>query len=130
MKLYKNQSLLLVFFLSAAVAGISRFDEIAEAFRSGDAEKVSVFFSERIEIHTGQASDGLLSKEVAESHLNRFFKSNPVKSFEWQHRGPSGATSFAIGKMVSTGGQTFRVNVYLKTEKGQSLISELRIEKN
>ena len=61
-------------------------DDVVTAMRSGDANQLSRYFDNRIDISLPGKSDNY-SKSQGEMILKDFFTSNKVKSFQIKHRG-------------------------------------------
>lgn len=103
-------------------------DNVATAIRSGNSKELAKYFDSNIEI-TILDRESNYSKTQAEMVLKDFFSKNAVQSFDLIHRGTSGeGSAYGIGKLKSTN-QTFRVYFFVKQKGSQSLIQEMRFEK-
>lgn len=98
---------------------------IVSALTKGDAEKLSTFFANSIELVVDN-NDDVYSKAQATSILNDFFNKNKVISFQVLHNGTKDSASFLIGLLRTSNNQEFRV--YVLTRGEQSQIQQLRIE--
>lgn len=107
----------------------SNLEQITQAISSGNANALGSYFDRNVEIAVLDEED-IYSKAEAIKVVQRFFNENQPKSFSQVHKGTSkGSDSqYCIGNM-STGGGTFRVYVYMKTNGGDYLIQELRFDK-
>lgn len=102
--------------------------QIFQAIGDGDAEKLSQFFSENVEVALLDNED-LYSKTEAGKLVSEFFTDYPVKNFSEVHRGNSrdNVSQYCIGNLVTDEG-TFRVYIYISSEAGESVIQELRFD--
>ena len=125
----KKMMLVLLFMLPVAVFAQSNvLDNIAGAIRGGNSREVSKYFDTNVEI-TILDRESTYSSVQAEMVLRDFFAKNTVQSFDLIHRGTSGEGSvYGIGKLKATN-QTFRVYFFVKQKGAQSLIQEMRFEK-
>ena len=102
-------------------------EDVAAAFRSGEAKKVSRYMGEQVDIVIGEKEE-VYSRSQAELILKDFFTKNPPKSFNVVHNGVSkNGSKFAIGKLV-TGKGSFKVTWFIKKENNVFYIHQLRIE--
>ncbi|MBZ4188342.1 DUF4783 domain-containing protein [Niabella beijingensis] len=67
------------------------------------------------------------NKSQAEQALKDFFGKNTVKGFELKHKGSSPTGNYAIGTLQTAGG-SYRVNIFMRKEKGGEVIKELRFQ--
>ena len=102
--------------------------ELSLAFKTGNVEKIAEYLNSTVELVILENED-FYSKNVAESILSDFFKSNPVRDFVIKHQGGKNNSNFAIGNLKSSTG-SFRVYFLLKKVDSRSLIHQLRIEKD
>lgn len=103
------------------------FNEIVNAFKSGNASEVAKYFDNTVEI-TIYSKSNSYSKKQAESVLQDFFSSNNVKKFEVIHKSESAGSQYCIGNLTTTNG-LFRVTIYMKQKGDKLLVQELRFEK-
>lgn len=125
----KHAILFLLFILPAlAFSQSDILDNIAGAVRNGNSKEVSKYFDNNVEI-TILDRESTYSRVQAEMVLRDFFSKNAVQSFDLIHRGTSGeGSSYGIGKL-KTANQTFRTYYFVKQKGNQSLIQEMRFEK-
>lgn len=126
MKLFKPALGILLIVLLSALSANDIFNDIVKAMQGGKAELVGPYFSEKTYLEFPGESPATKSKEESTAMLQRFMTSNPVKSVQIQHRGPSGKKSFVIAIYQSTNGNSFRVTIFVDTE--QRRIQELKFE--
>jgi hypothetical protein len=102
---------------------------IAQAISAGDADALGRYFDQSVEIAV-QDEEDVYDKRQAIAIVKRFFTQNKPKSFSQVHQGTSKGndSKYCIGNLV-TDGATFRVYIYMKIEGGNSLIQELRFDK-
>lgn len=104
------------------------FDNISNAFRSGDARQLASFFGTTIDLTLLDRED-VYSKGQAEIMLKDFFARNPPKSFQLVHKGSSQeGTQYGIGELQTGNGKEFRVTFNLRITNGKQVLNELRIE--
>jgi len=111
---------------ASAQAGV--FEHVASVIRSGNAGQISNYFGNNVDL-TIQNTEEVYSKAQAEQILKDFFTKNPPRSFSIIHQGLSKENSkYAIGKYVTTGGNSYRTYIYIKSVRGADEIQELRFE--
>jgi hypothetical protein len=98
--------------------------QIAEAFKSGDAEKVAVFFNTQVELNFDDEKANY-SKNQAEVLLKEFLTKNKPTSFEYVHQGTAKeGRLYAIAK-YKTQKLSFNVYILLKQVSGSYKIDTL-----
>lgn len=119
------KNLMLLFLIIPCLAATSQnIDSISKALSRGDVEYLSTYFDESVEI-----DDDFYDKNEAKAEVKKFFSKNPPKSFKLIHKGSSkGKKSYFIG-YLNAGSSTYRVYVHMKLSGSQSLIQELRFDK-
>lgn len=119
------KNLMFLILLVPFFAATQSLDTISKALSRGDAESLSTYFDANVEI-----DDDFYDKDDAKEVVKKFFAKNPPKSFSLIHQGTSKGedSKYFIGNL-NAGGRTFRVYVYMKKSGGQSLIQELRFDK-
>ncbi len=132
MKTYRSTTLrkvitsIIILFISVNL--FSQFPEaITKATRLGNADELSKYFNNKIELVLPQKSE-VFSNAQAKLVLSDFFKDNPVNSFKIIHQGIRENSSFAIGKYIS-GNTAYRFYFLTKTKDNKTYIHQLRIEK-
>jgi hypothetical protein len=100
--------------------------DIAIAFKVGNADELSRYFNNTIELVILDKED-VYSKVQAKQIIDQFFSDHTPKSFEFVHQGGKEESQFAIGKLVTFNG-TFRIYLLIKLKNDKSFIHQLRIE--
>lgn len=104
------------------------FDNIAQAFRSGDAKGIARYFDNNIELRIADKGS-VYSHNQAELVLKEFFSNNTPRSFNLVHRGSSAKGAlYAIGTMETSKGN-YRTYILVKEVRGNQYIEELQFEK-
>lgn len=118
-----------LFFLLVSTIAIVSFvqkDEIVDALKAGDTEKLSKHFDQVIDISMPGKSKSY-SKDQAEMVLKDFFSMNKVRTFELQHSGSNPSSNFIIGKLTTANG-IFRTTVYMRQRVTKQLIQGIEFE--
>jgi hypothetical protein len=103
------------------------FVPISKYIRLGDAEKLSVWFADNLELDIlGSIND--CSKTQATQIMKNFFITYAPKSFTIIHKSGKAPMKYAIGNL-SAGGETFRITLFVKTQSSGNHIQQLRIER-
>ena len=104
-------------------------DAIKTALGAGDVDAILKFVGESVEISISD-KEQVYPKAKAGDALRSFFGQNKPKGFSQMHAGTSKESSdqYCIGSL-STGGANWRVYIYLKTGTSQTVIQELRFDK-
>jgi hypothetical protein len=102
----------------------STIDEVIGALRSGDADGLSRYFDENIQLTLPVKSDSY-SKAQAQVILKDFFGNNTVKGFELKHKGDSPGGHYCIGTLQTKSGN-FRAHVFMKDKGGKEVVKEIR----
>ncbi len=129
-KIFKKKKVLLLIGFLVIAFGVKAgsFDEVALAIESGNAKEVAKFFGKKVELTMNEEQD-VYSRTKAEIQLKNFFTQNDPKSFSIIHNGSSsGGDKYAIGNLKTNNG-TFRTYVLIKEKKDQTVIKQMRFEK-
>lgn len=115
-----------LFFTIRAFCGIDIFEDIGSSIRSGDANSISKFFGNSVDL-TIINQEEMYSKAQAEQMLKDFFSKNTPVSFAIIHKGVSKEGSkYAIGTLTTSQGTTYRTYFYIKQSGNNYYIQELR----
>ena len=101
--------------------------ELADAIRKGDANQMSAFFHQSLEM-TILESDYEASKNQATRIMENFFKKHPPSDFKVSFEGTKEQSKYAIGTLSTKDG-SFRINMFFLNKEGSRLIYYLSIEK-
>jgi hypothetical protein len=127
------KNLLFLLLLMPAIAfanqGNPSLEAISVALGAGDAEGLSKYFADNVEISI-QDKEQTYNKSKATEVIRTFFGSNQPKSFTQVHKGTSRENSdqYCIGNLVGTAGN-YRVYLYLKVTGSTVNIQEIRFDK-
>lgn len=106
---------------------VSDIDDIKTHLSSGDADKISAYFSTSVQMSLPD-SKGLYSKSQAKIVLQKFFTQNKAKSASIVHKGESGGGANYVIYNLDTENGSFRVQIFMKsTESGK--IHEIKIKR-
>ncbi|MEZ5070525.1 MAG: DUF4783 domain-containing protein [Bacteroidales bacterium] len=126
--MYRILSIFLLGSLCLAQAGAQTVpEELRLAIQTGNAEKMSVFFHESLEM-TILGNDHVASKHQAQRILESFFDKHPPLAFDISFEGVKEQSKYAIGTLT-TEQDTFRVNIFFINKGDERLIYYLTIEK-
>jgi hypothetical protein len=101
-------------------------DEVIGALRSGNANELSRYFDDNVEVTLPVKSDSY-SKAQAQLILKDFFANNDVRGFELKHKGDSPGGHYCIGTLQTKSGN-FRAHVFMKSKGDKDLVKELRFQ--
>ena len=103
---------------------------ISKAISDGDATTLSKYFDSMVEIAILDDED-MYSKSDAKSKVSSFFAKAKPKSYSQVHKGNSKGNNsqYCIGNLATTGGD-YRVYIYLKVKGANTVIQEMRFDKN
>lgn len=107
----------------------SQFDEVVSALSIGDAQTVSTYFDNTVELVLPEVDD-ILPKAAAKKKLEAFFEVNKANSFARVHGGSSTGEegAYIIGTLTT---ETGNFRVYMYGRGGASpIVQELRIEES
>jgi len=104
----------------------SSIDEVIGALRSGNANELSRYFDDNVEVTLPVKSDSY-SKAQAQLILKDFFANNDVRGFELKHKGDSPGGHYCIGTLQTKSGN-FRAHVFMKSKGDKELVKELRFQ--
>lgn len=112
---------------SAQGRGYEVFTPISKYLGQGDAEKLSAWFSDNLEI-TIFSSTSDYSRSQACQLLKSFFKSYTPRSFEIAHKAGRGNMKYVLGTLTA-GGEHFMVTIFVGYKGTSYKIQHLKIER-
>jgi len=124
MKALLTSLLGIVMITASAFTQPNTIDEVVVALRSGDADGMSKYFDENLELTLPVKSDSY-SKAQALVILKDFFGNNSVKGFELKHKGDSPGGHYCVGTLQTKSGN-FRATVFMKAKSGKEVINQIR----
>jgi hypothetical protein len=112
--------------LLSAFTLLSDIDNVVNAMKSGDAAQVATFFDDKVEITITEKTNSY-TKAQAQTVLQNFFSSNPVKGFDIIHKGGNDGSEFCIGTLQTAKG-AFRTTIFMKQKVGGEVLQEIKFE--
>lgn len=103
------------------------FVPIAKYLGQGDAEKLSAWFDDNLEI-TVMSTTNDSSKKQATQILKAFFDSHTPRSFEISHTASRSNSKYALG-FLNAGGEVFEVTIFVSNCGGAYKIQQLKIDR-
>ncbi len=115
--------------LTATAAGDSYdvFIPISKYLAKGDAESLSAWFADNLEISIMSSSYDS-SKNQAKQILKSFFSSHTPRSFEINHTASRSNSKYALG-YLNAGGELFEVSIFVSKAKDRYKIQQLKIDR-
>lgn len=103
------------------------FIPIAKYIRQGDAEKLSAWFGENLEVAVLSKSV-TCSKSQAKRIVAAFFETYKPRDFVITHRAGRSKMKYALGEL-SAGGQKYEVTIYIYLKEDGYRIQLFKVEK-
>ena len=113
--------------LSAQDTGYDVFNPIAKYLAMGDAEKLSAWFSDNLEVTIFSDSHDS-SRNQARQIVKSFFRSYTPRSFEITHKAGRSNMKYALGTL-NAGGEMFLVTIFVGYDDTAYRIQHLKIER-
>ena len=107
-------------------SGYDVFNPISKYLAQGDAEKLSAWFSDNLEITIFSDSNDS-SKNQARQILKSFFNLYTPRSFEITHKAGRSNMKYALGNL-NAGGEVFLVTIFVNYKENGYKIQHLKIE--
>lgn len=130
MKVLRILSILFLAFLPLLSRGQESYEAfvpIAKYLEMGDAEKLSAWFDENLEITVLEMTSDS-SRNQARQIMKRFFSTVHPSSFVIQHAASKSNMKYALG-LLSAGSATYTVTIFLNCNDQGCRIQQLKIEK-
>lgn len=112
---------------TAAADSYDVFVPIAKYLGKGDAEKLSVWFGDNLEI-TIMSTTNDSSKNQAKQILKVFFDNHTPRSFEIRHTASRSNSKYALG-FLNAGGEVFEVTIFVSDCGERYKIQQLKIDR-
>ena len=107
--------------------GYDVFNPISKYITQGDAEKLSAWFSDNLEVTIfSDSSDS--SRNQAREILKSFFKSYTPRSFNITHKAGRSNMKYALGTL-NAGGELFVVTIFVGYTDSAYKIQHIKIER-
>jgi len=120
-------AMLFSFSASAQEGGYDVFVPISKYMRNGDAEKLSAWFADNLEI-TILAATNESSRNQAKQIMKSFFSSYTPRSFEINHKAGRSNMKYALGSL-SAGGEMFMVTIFVSCKEEMYKIQQIKIDR-
>ena len=121
-------SALLGFSASAQDGSYDVFVPISKYMREGDAEKLSAWFADNLEITILSVTNDS-SKNQARQIMKSFFSSYTPRSFEINHQAGRSNMKYALGSL-NAGGERFVVTIFVSCKEGTYKIQQIKIDRS
>lgn len=112
---------------SAQDNGYDVFNPIAKYISTGEAEKLSAWFSDNLEV-TIFSNSNESSRNQAKQIMKSFFKSYTPRSFDINHKAGRANMKYALGTL-NAGGELFTVTIFVNYNESEYKIQHLKIER-
>lgn len=113
--------------VSAQEGGYDVFNPISKYIAKGDAEKLSAWFSDNLEVTIFSTSNDS-SRNQARQIMRTFFRSYTPRSFEITHKAGRANMKYALGTL-NAGGELFVVTIFVNYKDQEYRIQHLKIER-
>ncbi len=113
--------------VSAQDNGYDVFNPISKYMAMGDAEKLSAWFSDNLEV-TIFSDTNDSSRNQARQIVKSFFRSYTPRSFEITHKAGRSNMKYALGTL-NAGGEMFLVTIFVGYDNTAYKIQHLKIER-
>ncbi|MBQ8421330.1 MAG: DUF4783 domain-containing protein [Bacteroidales bacterium] len=113
--------------LSAQENEYDVFNPIAKYLGLGDADKLSAWFSDNLEVTIFTTSNDS-SRNQARQIMKTFFRSYTPRSFEITHKAGRPNMKYALGTL-NAGGEMFIVTIFVNYKDSDYRIQQLKIER-
>lgn len=107
-------------------SGYDVFNPISKYIGQGDADKLSAWFSDNLEITIFSDSNDS-SRNQARQIMRSFFNSYTPRSFEITHKAGRSNMKYALGNL-NAGGEVFLVTIFVNFKENGYKIQHLKIE--
>lgn len=102
-------------------------EEVVSAMRSGDANQLSRYFDDRVDISLPGKNDNY-SKSQGELILKDFFLNNDVRDFQVKHKGENNGSQFCFGVLQTRNGN-YRTKLYMKQKGDKQVLQEIGFQR-
>ncbi len=113
--------------VSAQDKGYDVFNPIAKYFANGDADRLSAWFSDNLEVTIFSNSNDS-SRNQARQIMKTFFRSYTPRSFEITHKAGRSNMKYALGTL-NAGGELFNVTIFVSYKDSDYRVQHIKIER-
>lgn len=113
--------------LKAQDSSYDVFNPISKYISAGDADKLSAWFSDNLEVTIFSNSNDS-SRNQARQIMKSFFRSYTPRSFEITHKAGRSNKKYALGTL-NAGGEMFVVTIFVNYKDADYKIQHLKIER-
>ena len=113
--------------VEARAEGDDVFVPVAKYISRGDAESLTAWFADNLEISILSSSTDS-SRSQASRILKNFFNSYSPRSFAITHTATQGNLKYALGRL-SAGGEEFEVTIFMSFSETGYKIQQLKIDR-
>ena len=113
--------------LSAQPAEFDVFIPIGKYMAQGNADKLSAWFDDNLEIAVSTSQGSSASRAQARQIVKTFFESYTPRSFDISHTAAKDNMKYALGTLKA-GGETFSVTIFVSNKGKFFKIQQLKIE--
>ena len=103
------------------------FNPISKYIEMGDAEKLSAWFSDNLEVTIFSDSNDS-SRNQAKQIIKSFFKSYTPRTFKISHKAGRSNMKYALGTLTA-GGEMFLVTIFVGYKDSEYKIQQFKIER-
>lgn len=107
--------------------GFDVFNPISKYIAEGDADKLSAWFADNLEITIFSSSNDS-SRSQARQIMKSFFKSHTPRSFEITHKAGRSNMKYALGTL-NAGGEVFLMTIFAALQGDGYKIQQIKIER-
>ena len=120
-------AMLLCAIIYAQDKGYDVFNPISKYIAQGDADRLSAWFSDNLEV-TIFATSNDTSRNQARQIMKSFFKTYTPRSFDITHKAERPNMKYALGTM-NAGGEVLTVTIFVNFNGAHYRIQQLKIER-
>lgn len=127
MKHYFGWVMAVSMLLLVSFRSFTSIEEVVSAVKSGNANELSRYFDDRIDISLPGKNDNY-SRSQGEMILKDFFSSNDVKDFQIKHKGENNGSEYCFGILQTRNGN-FRTKLYMKQKGDRQVLQEIGFQR-
>lgn len=127
MKQYYGWALMVCMLFLVSFTPYYSIEEVVSAMKSGNANQLSRYFDDRIDISLPGKNDNY-SKSQGEMILKDFFINNDVKDFQIKHKGENNGSQFCFGVLQTKNGN-YRTKLYMKQKGDKQVLQEIGFQR-